>query len=182
MSNQATLDVTIRDARPSDLPGLSAIFYSDHPAIHRDRLQDADGQHVRYLVAEVGGTVAGFALLVLKRPAHWPDAVSVEYLPGLWDLYVAEAWRGQGIGTRIIQHSEKLTACAGHNRLYLSVDPIENKRAYEFYLRLGYAPVHPEPVRDPWSFVDSEGFLHQGDEWSLQMAKVLSITSGEEEP
>lgn len=180
MTQHSELEVTVRDARPSDLPGLSAIGYSDHPVIHRDRLRDADGCNVHYLVAEVGGTAVGFALLVFQIPPGWLGSGSAEFLPGLWDLYVAEGRRGQGIGARIIRHSEKLTARAGHDRLYLSVDPIENRRAYELYLRLGYAPLHPEPVRDHWSFADSEGNIHQGDEWSLQMVKTLGAAAREE--
>jgi GNAT superfamily N-acetyltransferase len=181
MVQHSITEIVVRDASLSDVQALSAVRYADQPAIHRDRLRDADGRNLRYLVAHVDETIVGFVLLVFRHPATWGDADSAEYLPGIVDLYVAESWRGRGIGTAIMRHMEELVLCAGHNRLYLGVDPIENPRAYELYLRLGYQPLQTDPYKSHWSFVDSGGYLHEGNEWNIDMVKVLSITPYEEE-
>jgi GNAT superfamily N-acetyltransferase len=181
MALDTTTSIVVRDARPSDLDGLCAVRYADHLAIHRDRLRDADGQQLRYLVAQVEETIVGFAMLAFRRPPSWGDADSAEYLPGIVDLFVAESWRGRGVGTLIMRHMEKLALCAGHNELYLGVDPVENRQAYDLYLHLGYHPLQTEPYPSHWRFVDSEGRLHEGEEWNIDMVKVLSSTPCEEE-
>ena len=163
----------VRDARPTDLEGLTAVAYADRPAIHRDRLRDAASGHLRFLVAERDGAIVGFGLLVLSRPATWPDAGTTDRLPGILDLYVAEAYRGQGVGTAMIQRLEEISVNEGYDELFLSVDPNENARAYALYTRLGYQALQAEPYRDRWRFVDSDGCVHEGEEWRVDMVKKL---------
>ena len=55
-----TPQVLVRDARPEDIPGLLAIRYVEHPAIHRDRLRDAAAHDLRFLVAECKRAIVGF--------------------------------------------------------------------------------------------------------------------------
>jgi GNAT superfamily N-acetyltransferase len=168
-----TSGLQIRDARSTDLEGLASIRYADQRAMYRDRLRDAALGHLRFLVAEVGGRVVGFGLLVFSRPATWPDAGTEDHLPGILDLYVAEAHRGRGIGTAIIGRMEALAVDQGCGRLWLSVDPIENARAHALYARLGYRALQAEPYCDRWRFVDSEGCVHEGKEWLIDMVKAL---------
>lgn len=165
--------VLVRDARPTDLEGLASVCYGDRPAIHRDRLRDAALRHLRFLVAELDGELIGFGLLVFSRPTTWPDAGTTGLLPGILDLHVAEMVRGQGIGTAMIRRMEELAAKEGYDRLYLSVDPVENKRAYALYERLGYRALQSEPYCDHWRFVDSDGQVHEGKDWQVDMVKVL---------
>jgi GNAT superfamily N-acetyltransferase len=163
----------VRDARPADLEGLTAICYADHPAIHRDRLQDAASGHLRFLVAKRDGQIVGFGLLVFSRPATWPDAGTTDHLPGIMDLYVDAPHRGQRIGTTIVQHMEGIAASGGYGKLYLSVDPQQNFRAYALYTRLGYRALQTEPYCERWRFVDSDGCVHEGEEWLVDMVKTL---------
>jgi hypothetical protein len=74
---EMTTEVLVRDARREGLEGLLNIHYADHPAIHRDRLQDAAEHHLRLLVAEYGDAVAGFGLLVFTRPPTRSDSGNV---------------------------------------------------------------------------------------------------------
>ncbi len=166
-------EVTVRDARTADLEGLIAIGYADRPAIHRDRLRDAAVHNLRFLVAERMGTIVGFCLLVFTRPPTWPEGAPTHHLPLIIDLYVAEALRGQGIGTLMIRHMEKLAFNAGYDRLFLGVDPIDNPRAYDLYVRLGYEPLQAEPHRAHWRFMDSDGNMHEGEVWSVDMVRAL---------
>jgi GNAT superfamily N-acetyltransferase len=169
-------DTIIRDARAADLEGLAAIRYADRPAIHRDRLWDAATRSLRFLVAEQGGAIVGFGLLVFTRPATWSDrsdSATADHVPQMIDLYVAEPFRGRGIGTSMIRHMEQLALQAGHDALFLSVDPVDNPRAHALYLRLGYQPLQTEPHHDHWRFTDSDGSVHEGSGWAVDMAKAL---------
>ena len=166
-------DLLIRDARLADLPGLAAIRYADSLALHTDRLSDAVSGHLRFLVAERDRVIVGFGLLVFSRPATWPDAGTADCLPGILDLYVAEAHRGQGVGAALIRHMEGIAASEGCDKLYLGVDPRENARACALYQRLGFQALQAEPYRDRWRLVDSDGRVHGGEEWLVDMVKAL---------
>ena len=61
--------------------------------------------------------------------------------------------------------------------LYVSVDPEENKRAYSLYLRLGYNPLQSKPYKEYWSFTSSDGVLHEGYGWNIDLRKELNITA-----
>jgi GNAT superfamily N-acetyltransferase len=166
-------DLLIRDARSADLPGLAAIRYADCLAVHTDRLRDAASGHLRFLVAERDGVIVGFGLLVFSRPTTWPDGGTTDRLPGILDLYVADVHRGRGVGTALIRHMEGIAVGERCDRLFLSVDPRENSRAYALYMRLGYQALQAEPYRDRWRFVDSGGRVHEGEEWLVDMVKAL---------
>ena len=170
---EMTPRLRIREARTEDLPALEAVRYADAPAIHRDRLRDAAAGHLHYLVAELSGTVVGFGLLAVTRPINWPDQVTTQHFPLVLDLYVAEAHRGQGIGTSIVRHMEKLALGAGYDRLFLSVDPIDNAGARALYVQLGYVALNAQPYREHWQFTDSDGKVHKGCGWQIDMCKEL---------
>ena len=165
--------ITIRDARTADLEGLMAIRYADHPDIHRDRLRDAATNHLHYLVAECAGTTVGFGLLVLSRPATWLDGGTTDRLPQIVDLYVSEAQRGKDIGTSIVQHVDEISVSAGHDELYLCVDPTDSTGAFALYARLGYQALQAQPYRDQWRFSDSDAHVHVGESWAVDIVKAL---------
>jgi ribosomal protein S18 acetylase RimI-like enzyme len=129
--------------------------------------------HLRFLVAELDGVIVGFGLLVFRRPETWPEAGTTDGLPALLDLHVAKVVRGRGFGTAMIGRMEALAAAEGYKSLHLSVDPIENERAYALYARLGYRVLQDEPYKDHWRFVDSEGRVHEGSDWQVDMVKGL---------
>lgn len=53
------------------------------------------------------------------------------------ELYLREDYRGQGIGTRIIQHALDVCQTHGVKALHLEV-MVQNTRAQELYRRLGF--------------------------------------------
>lgn len=165
--------IRIRDAQPEDVPNLAAIGHSESPAIHRDRVQDAAENEVRYLIAESDGSIVGYGLLVLQRPPAWPDSSPTDYLPLIIDLEVAAESRGRGIGTRMIRRMEQIARSGGYKELYMTVDPVENLRALALYIRLGYVPVQTEPYLTNWHFEDSSGFVHEGVIWAIAVRKRL---------
>lgn len=168
-----TNEIVIRDAVQADLAGLAAIRYADRPAIHRDRIRDANGQGMRYLVSERHNRILGFGLLLLERPPLWSDSEEKAYFPVMIDLFTAEPYRSQGIGTALIHTMEQLVRQHGGTELYLSVEPMANPKATVLYSRLGYQPLQAEPYRSTWRFIDSDGIVHEGEEWIINMVKHL---------
>jgi ribosomal protein S18 acetylase RimI-like enzyme len=163
--------MTVRDAEEADVPALVAIKGAGSEALHRDRLRDARGPGFRYLVLSVGPDLVGFACLVFRRPAYWSDADDTRHLPQIVDLQVEEAHRGRGYGSALVHALEHITAAAGYGQLYLSVEPVNNPRAYALYQRLGYRELQPEPYRKVWEFKDSAGQVHRGEDWAVDMVK-----------
>jgi GNAT superfamily N-acetyltransferase len=165
--------IAIRDAEQADLPALVTIKGEGTEGLHRDRLHDAQAGGVRYLVLVRGQEVIGFALLVFRRPAAWSDANDTQHLPQLVDLLIAEEHRGQGYGSAFVREIEREAAAAGHQQLYLAVEPAHNTPAYRLYQRLGYQQLQPEPYLKAWEFSDSEGNKHCGEDWIVDMTKAL---------
>ncbi len=163
----------VRDAEEADLPALTAIKGPGTEALHRDRLRDAQDPGFRYLVLSLDHELIGFACLVMRRPASWSDAGDTQHLPQIVDLRIKEAQRGQGYGSKFIRVIERMAAEAGYGELYISVESLNNPRAYALYLRLGFQQLQPEPYRNVWEFTDSAGSRHRGEEWVVDMVKQL---------
>jgi GNAT superfamily N-acetyltransferase len=161
----------VRPAAAADLADLTDI--KPPLALHRDRLRDADDNGLLYLVVEQHGAIAGFGLLVFAWPATWPEAGELHRLPAMIDLCVAPACRGRGAGSQLIRWMESAARARGAARLYLGVDPVANPRAHRLYLRLGYRDLQARPYKSRWRFADSDGRVHEGDDWNLDMAKDL---------
>jgi GNAT superfamily N-acetyltransferase len=161
----------VHQATEADLPVLAGIRAPT--ALHKDRLRDADGERLLYLVIAEDGASIGFGLLVFVRPVSWPDGDDTTRLPAMVDLFIRPDRRSRGAGAVLIREMESIVHARGGTRLYLGVDPVDNPRAQELYLRLGYKPLQAEPHRSRWKFMDSDGTIHQGDEWSVDMVKDL---------
>ena len=140
-------------------------------ALHRDRIRDADGIHLRYMVAECEDALAGFGLLVFQQPDTWPR---VKLLPRIVDLWVRPDLRSRGIGTFMMRKMEKLAVERGYSEIFIGVDPETNRRAYVFYLRLGYEPLQEESYLEHWCFTTSDGEVHEGHDWNIDLRKELS--------
>ncbi len=165
----------VRDAVITDLEALIRIKSS--AAVHRDRIRDAAASYMRYFVLEYQFRVIGFVCLVFTRPPAWSDAQDTSHLPQLIDLQIESSLRGRGFGSFLLRTVEQLAAERGYNELYLAVNPVDNPRAHALYLRGGYQPLQAEPYWIHWEFIDSDGDLHQGDGWTLDMVRSLSVVA-----
>ena len=119
--------------------------------------------------------IIGFACLVMRRPAYWSDASDTQHLPQIVDLQVNESHRGHGYGSDFIRVMERIASEAGYSQLYLSVEPLNNLGAYTLYQRLGYQQEQSQPYQKIWEFQDSEGKMHRGEDWVVDMMKQLDI-------
>ncbi len=164
--------INLRDATEADLPALISIRSDE--AHHRGRLRDAGSQGFRYFLLSSGQDAIGFVCLVFRRPASWLNANDTRHLPEINDLYLAEAWRGRGYGSAAVGVIEKITLEAGHEHLYISVEPVDNTRAYALYQRLGFKQIQPEPYVHIWGSLDIEGKLNTGELLLVDMVKPLN--------
>jgi len=162
----------VRAVTETDLDGLCAI--DDKRTLHRDRIREASaGDDVPYYLVEADGAAIACCLLVFRVPDSWPQDCAPKLLPALIDLEVRDDLRSCGVGALFVGELERIARARGCDRLYIGVDPIDNPRAFAFYLRLGYQPTQEQAVWSHWAFTDSAGKLHQGDEWSMVMVKDL---------
>jgi GNAT superfamily N-acetyltransferase len=166
-------DAVVRDAVLAGVPALASIRHT--AAVHRDRIRDAAGTCLRYLVIEVRGRLAGCGCLVLAQPPTWPKVL---HLRQMIDLSIEEEQRGRGLGTLLIVTMERMILAAGHPFAYVGVDPRDNPRSLSLYTRLGYRPIDDQPVEDRWEFVDSDGVRHSGVEWIIHLKKRLAAGTG----
>ena len=162
---------TVRQATEADLSALAETKSS--VALHKDRLRDAEGGRQLYLVIEAFGTVIGFGLLVFQRPPSWSDANDTSRLPAMVDLRVRPDRRGLGAGSFLIESMERIARARGATHLHLGVDPVDNLRAHRLYLSLGYTPLQTQPHRSHWRFTDSDGEVHEGNDWHIDLVKDL---------
>lgn len=133
---------TLRSATPADLPAIVGLIHeladfenlshlvvvtpaSLHPHLFGPR------PAAEAVVAEVGGTVVGFALFFTNFSTFLGQ-------PGLYleDLYVQPAFRGTGIGKALLQHLGALAVERGCGRFEWTVLDW-NENAIRFYKQMG---------------------------------------------
>ena len=161
--------ILVRDAEPADVPALCWIRHS--AVVHQDRMRDAATEPVRYLVGVVDGVPVAWGLLVLAQPKGWP---AVSRLPQVLDVVVCSSFRGKGIATRIIRECQAIARAAGFDELWLGLDSEGNVRARSLYEYLGYFHDGEAPIRADWSFEDSAGVIHRGEDWLIYLRRDLT--------
>jgi GNAT superfamily N-acetyltransferase len=94
-----------------------------------------EGSWLQALVAEQDGRIVG--LIVAED--DWIE-----------DLWVAEPYRGRGVGSRLLAAGEREIAARGHGMAHLRV-VAENESARRFYAVRGWAETSPYP-HEKWGF------------------------------
>lgn len=120
----------LRPARATDLPVLLALeetFPGDRMSARQFRHHLASPR-ARWRVAEAGGTVLGYALVLLRRGSG---------LARLYSIVVDPAARGQGLGHRLLAAAERDAAQAGRTGITLEVRQ-DNPTANALYQAAGY--------------------------------------------
>jgi GNAT superfamily N-acetyltransferase len=134
-------DVRIRTATPADAQAVADIWHAGWPDGHRGHVPDelvavrtetsfrrrAAERVADTVVAEVGGVVVGFTMVV-------DDEVE--------QVYVAATHRGSGVADALLADAEDRIRAAGHSRAWLAV-VAGNARARRFYERRGWVDDGP---------------------------------------
>lgn len=128
----------IRPARASDVDALLAI---ENAVFQTDRLSRRSFRHLiaspsaDVLVAEVGGSVAGYCVTLFRAKSPAARLYSVATAPGL---------SGQGIGRALIETAERQAAKRGRRSLRLEVRE-DNRRAIAIYEQAGFRSIGRKP-------------------------------------
>lgn len=165
--------LTIRPAAPDDLPVLERVFPYGPPDKHADRLRRQRCGDVVYLIAWLDGTPVGHALLKWAgaEESHIADDAR-NSCPDVEDLFVQDAFRSHGIGSKLLAYAEQKVHEGGYNRIGLSVD-VENPRAKRLYLQLGYQDSQLGEHYEHGEFTDKAGQLQTWEETCIYLIKPL---------
>ena len=146
------LQTTFGSAAPSDIPwlvGLLALLFTQEPefspnAEKQSEALDAilhDRSRGRIFVAREGGKVVGMAsLLYTISTAEGGKAALFE------DFIVQPEYRGQGIGTRLLEYVIQQARAEGVLRITLLTD-LKNDNAQELYRKLGFVNSSMQAMR-----------------------------------
>jgi len=118
------------------------------------------------LVADISGYAAGQIVI------HWAGKPAHLDFPDQQSLRVHPAFRGLGLGTRLIEASESYVRTKGFARVGLSVG-VHNHGAKRLYQRLGYEAI-TGPYEDRWSYTDALGRSVLVTETVFDMVKILA--------
>jgi len=115
---------------PADMTAHLAAKYGE--AIQGAELADP---RLVYLLAEIDGALAGFALLHLD---HAPDNTTLSRPVELVRFYVAKEWHGHGVAQTLMSACRDQAIRRGGRTLWLAVWQ-SNARAIAFYHKMGFA-------------------------------------------
>ena len=140
--------LTIRPARPGDIPAIAAIYqeavrtgtasWELEPPTEAEmlkRFEAITGGGYPYLVAEMGGSLAGYAYVNAYRP-RLAYRYTVEN-----SIYVDPARQGQGIGKRLLQALIDDCARRGFRQMIAVIGDSGNAGSIGLHRRFGFEPV-----------------------------------------
>ena len=119
--------IDIAPARPAHLPDLLAMiralsaFHGDEATVTYEQLQEmffGEAPVATALVATQDGCIVGYAGLTWDVVLH-EAALRMD----IHHLYVAEAYRAQGVGTALIAAARSIAQDRGATRLTIGTDP-----------------------------------------------------------
>ena len=129
--------MTVRTAVPDDAPALCALLEAlgydppDEQAMTR-KISAYQEDSYQLLVAVEKDIVAGFISM------HWFDIFHSTGLIGrITALCVSEGYRGQGVGSTLMNEAERFLADQGCSDVEVTTH-MRRTRTHEFYLQLGY--------------------------------------------
>ena len=137
----------VRAAKERDLQLLEWHGGRDLRSFYEEVWEKHGERELLYLIADFNGFPIGQILVI------WSGKPSHPHFPDVQSLRVHPAFRGLGIGSRLIEAAEQSAREAGYAELGLSVS-VENPHAHRLYERCGYA-VRGEPYLDEWSYCNA---------------------------
>ena len=151
------MSLTIRRAKPGDETRVAEFamkLVEQHVAYDEQRFAriatfegmkwfyggQADAENAAVIVAELDGTLVGFAYLTYEEKNYADLAVSVTTLH---DIYVDEVARHSGAGRALMDTSVEIAKGFGSSKLMLHV-AVKNDAANKFFEKCGFRPTMTE--------------------------------------
>lgn len=139
-------DVTLREATPDDAEALAAA-YRDAYTANRELGFPAKAGSVT--AEEVAGWIRDHWVFVAESDGEVIGGVRLERVENgvakLSRLGVRERWKGEGIGSRLLEHAERAARESGRATMRLTT-PGEHPFLPEFYHAHGYEIVDDYPL------------------------------------
>ena len=160
--------VIIRHASHQDLPALEwegEFTHFRHVFAEAYRLKEI-GEVIIWVADLPEFGLIGQLFIQLYGPNHLQ--ANVGRYAYIYGFRVRPVYRGNGIGSRLLQKAETDLVSRGFERIALNVAR-DNKSARRFYERLGYRVVAPEP--GIWSYLDDQGRRRFVNEPAWRMEK-----------
>ncbi|MBY0217752.1 GNAT family N-acetyltransferase [Paenibacillus illinoisensis] len=156
------MEYNIRLADKEDIRVLLSV--RNNKALFTTYLNQQEKKEVYLLVAEINrSTILGFGLLKLNSNLS----------PKLSDLYVKENFRGNGIGSSLIRHREKLARKLGYSEIFVSVDPIGNPKMIKLITKHGYKRI-TEPYSKRALFHNEDGTTYEQTYTRVDLKRSLN--------
>ncbi|WP_244617132.1 GNAT family N-acetyltransferase [Pleomorphomonas diazotrophica] len=167
--------LTIRPARPADLPAIASIYQESvrtgtaswelEPPTEAEMLRRFEaiiGGGYPYLIAEMGGALAGYSYASAYRP-RLAYRYTVEN-----SIYVDPARQGQGIGKRLLQALIDDCARRGFRQMIAIIGDSDNIGSRKLHAALGFTLVGVAPALG-----------YKFDRWLDQVVMQRSLGDGE---
>jgi ribosomal protein S18 acetylase RimI-like enzyme len=162
--------IIIRHLQKSDLPALewNGEYTHFRRLFEASHYSASQGRSILWVVEKYKTGIIGQLFIQLYSPRpELADGVTRAYIYG---FRIQPAYRGKGIGTRLLKNAEDDLIKRGFQWVTLNVGR-DNLQALRLYERCGYKIVAPEP--GIWSYQDHEGKYHEVNEPSWRMEKRL---------
>lgn len=166
-----TSAVVIRPLEERDLPALEWDGeYRHYRAVFRSNFEDAQrGQRLMLVAVQQDRMLGQIFVQLNSADRQYADGRHRGYL---YALRVRPAWRGQGLGRRLVSAAETQLLRRGYSTAVIAVAK-HNERARTLYLRLGYRIFAEDP--GIWVFTDADGREQRVEEPAWLMEKWLSL-------
>lgn len=105
------------------------------------QLRELSDPSLTYLIAEMDGKAAGFAMIGQPRSA---SCAKFERPIELFRFYIDKYWHGKGIAQPMMNECEQVARSLGGKTICLSVW-LENPRAIRFYEKIGFRKEGTQP-------------------------------------
>ena len=129
----------IRECKEADFEQVLSLLKQLCPGQRRSReelsqlfLRGLSSDFETYICATIGTTLVGFCSLIIKNYL-WAQG----YVGNINELVVDEEYRGQGIGTQLLQHIVKVAREKDCRRVELD-SGFHRKKAHKFYEQNGF--------------------------------------------
>ena len=168
---RVNLPIKLRVAKQEDLPRLEWYGqYKHYRNLYRRTFREQQAGRRLMLLADCNGFPIGQIFIQFKGTSD--TVANGEDRAYLYAFRVMEMFRGEGIGSWLVQAAEGIARKRGFSMTTIAVAK-DNTRARRLYERMGYVIYGDDPGR--WSYLDHRGRIRRVHEpcWLLEKNLVL---------